>query len=214
MPSASRSLAELDDAGLVGALREGDEAVFARLMQTYNSALLRVAATHVSSRAVAEEVVQETWLAVIRGLERFEGRSSLKTWIFKILTKIASTQGAREHRTVPFCSLDGDDGRPFDADRFFPDDNGRLGGHWRPAPTRWETPADAIVSGEIREVVAGAIEALPASQRAVISLRDVEGWPAADTCAALGLSDGNQRILLHRARTKVRAVLERYYADL
>jgi RNA polymerase sigma-70 factor (ECF subfamily) len=162
-----------------------------------------VAATHVPSRAVAEEVVQETWLAVIRGLDRFEGRSSLKTWIFRILSNIASTRGLRERRTTPFCSLAGDG-----ADQFEPN------GHWRVAPTPWEAPADAAVSAEIRELVWAAIEALPASQRAVVALRDVEGWSAADTCAALGLSDGNMRVLLHRARTRLRAALDRYHADL
>lgn len=185
------------------ALREGDEAAFASLMDAYSSAMLRVAAAHVPSRAVAEEVVQETWLAVIRGLDRFEGRSSLRTWIFAILRNVASTRGGRERRMVPVGSLAGDGGARFEVD-----------GHWRLAPTSWATPDDAAVSAELRERVGAAIEALPPGQRAVVSLRDVEGWSAADTCVALGLSDGNMRVLLHRARTKLRAVLERYHADL
>jgi RNA polymerase sigma-70 factor (ECF subfamily) len=203
MPTASRPLAELDDAALVDALRQGDEAVLARLMDTYDSALLRVATTHTGSRAAAEEVVQETWLAVIRRLDGFEGRSSLKTWIFTILTNIAARRGERERRTVPFCSLAGEDGRAFDPT-----------GHWTAPPRAWDAPADAALSVEVRELLTSAIAALPPTQRAVISLRDVEGWSAADTCAALGLGAANQRALLHRARAKLRTVLERYQADL
>jgi RNA polymerase sigma-70 factor, ECF subfamily len=211
MPSASHSRADLDDAKLVRALQAGDEEAFAGLLDTYNSAMLRVAASHVTSRAVAEEVVQETWLGVIRGLDRFEGRSSLKTWIFKILTNVASTRGAREHRTLPFSSIADGDGRPFDADRFFPDDHERFAGHWALGPTPWETPEESLVSSEAHEVIMSAIQELPPAQRMVIALRDVEGWPAAEICEALGLSDGNQRVLLHRARTQVRAALERYH---
>ena len=193
---------ELDDARVVSALRDGDEAVFAELMQSYESPLLSVAAGHVADRAVAEEVVQETWLAVVRGVHRFEGRSSLRTWIFKILTNIAASRGARESGTLPFSSLDGDDGRLFDPT-----------GHWIAGPRPWDTPEDRLIEGEARDVVLAAIEALSAGQRKVMALRDIEGWPAAETCEALGLSEGHQRVLLHRARTKVRAALDRYRAD-
>jgi RNA polymerase sigma-70 factor (ECF subfamily) len=203
MPTASRPAVDLDDAELVKALREGDEAVFASLMEAYYSALLRVAASHVPSRAVAEEVVQETWLAVLRGIDGFEGRSSLRTWIFRVLTNIASRRGPREHETVPFSSLDGEDGPRFDP-----------AGHWVAGPHPWETPEERTVAGETRDVVLAAIEALPPAQRRVIALRDVEGWPAAETCEALGLGEANQRMLLHRARTKVRAALDRYYRDM
>jgi len=196
---------------LVAALKSGDETAFAGLMDAYNSSLLRVATIYVGSRAVAEEVVQETWLGVVRGLDRFEGRSSLKTWIFKILTNTASTRGARERRCVPFSSLTDDDGSPLDPDRFFGSDHDRYPGHWSVGPTPWETPEEGLLAGETREVILSAIDALPPSQRAVISLRDVEGWSSADVCDALELSEGNQRVLLHRARTKVRCALEGYY---
>ena len=170
---------------------------------------------HVGSRAVAEEVVQETWLAVLRGVDRFEGRSSLKTWMFMILTNIASNRGARERRTVPFSSLaraDGDDARSsVDPDRFFPADHDRWPHHWALGPTRWETPEEGLLTGETRRLILRAIEQLPAAQRAVITLRDIEGWPSHEVCAALCVSEGNQRVLLHRARTRVRTALERYF---
>jgi RNA polymerase sigma-70 factor, ECF subfamily len=200
-----------EDAELVAALRRGDERAFATLMDAYSSSLIRVAMGYVPTRAVAEEVVQETWLGVLQGIDRFEGRSSLKTWIFRILTNTATTRGARERRTVPFCSLTDDDGAPLDPDRFFGADHDRYPGHWELGPTPWETPEEGLLSGEAREVILSAIEELPPAQRAVISLRDVEGWPSAEVCDALELSEGNQRVLLHRARTKVRAALERYH---
>jgi RNA polymerase sigma-70 factor (ECF subfamily) len=204
-----------DDAQLVERLRRGDEGAFRELLSAYSSPLLRVAMTHVGSRAVAEEVVQETWLAVLRGVDRFEGRSSLKTWMFMILTNIASSRGARERRTLPFSSLaqaGGDDARsPVDPDRFFPADHDRWPHHWALGPTRWETPEEGVLTSETRQLVLRAIEQLPAAQRRVITLRDIEGWPSHEVCAALGVSEGNQRVLLHRARTKVRTALERYF---
>jgi RNA polymerase sigma-70 factor, ECF subfamily len=200
-----------DDRELIAGLRRGDERAFATLMDVYSSPLLRVAMSYVPCRAVAEEVVQETWLGVLKGIDRFEGRSSLKTWIFRILTNTAVTRGARERRVVPFASLSGDDGEPFDPDRFFGTDHDRYPGHWEFGPTPWETPEEELLSGEAREVILSAIDQLPPAQRAVISLRDVEGWPSDEVCDALELSEGNQRVLLHRARTKVRAALERYH---
>ena len=200
-----------DDAQLIAALRRGDEEAFAALIDEYGSSLVRVAMSYVPSRTVAEEVVQETWLGVLQGIDRFQERSSLKTWIFRILTNTAMTRGARERRVTPFCSLSGDDGAPFDADRFFGADHDRYPGQWQFGPTPWETPEEELLSGEAREVILSAIEQLPPAQRAVISLRDVEGWPSDEVCDALELSEGNQRVLLHRARTKVRAALERYH---
>jgi RNA polymerase sigma-70 factor, ECF subfamily len=196
---------------LLESLKAGDESAFASLMDQYSSSLLRVAMTYVSSRAVAEEVVQETWLGVIKGIDRFEGRSSLKTWIFRILTNTASTRRQREHRIVPFSSLGGDDGEgTVDADRFFTSGH-RYPGGWYLAPTAWETPEQGLLSGETREVILDAIEELPPAQRAVVTLRDVEGWPAEEVCDALELSEGNQRVLLHRGRSKIRLALENYF---
>ena len=198
------------DSELLAALKRGDESAFRALMDMHSSALLRVATVYVGSRAVAEEVVQETWLGVIRALDRFEGRSSLKTWIFKILTNIASTRAARERRSVPFSSMAGHDeeGGVVDADRFFGPDHDRWPGHWQLGPTRWETPEEGLMAGETRSLILHAIEKLPAAQRTVITLRDIEGWPADEVCAALGVTEGNQRVLLHRARSKLRTAIE------
>jgi len=192
-------------------LRAGDEAAFAELVERYQASMLRVALGFVSSRAVAEEVVQEAWLGVLRGLERFEGRSSLRTWIFRILTNTAKTRGQRESRSVPFSSLaTADDEGAVDADRFLPP------GHdfWASPPARWdELPEGAMLGRETGRVVAGAIELLPASQQAVITLRDLHGWSSEEVCNALELAGTNQRVLLHRARSKVRAALEAHFDD-
>ena len=194
---------------IVAALRAGDEAAFTALVEELGPSLLRVASMFVSSRAVAEEVVQETWLGVLSGIDRFEGRSSLKTWIFRILTNRAKTRGEREGRSVPFSSLGGSDGESdepaVDADRFHAD------GHWSSAPARWsELPEDRLVGKETLALVHDAIDALPETQRTVITLRDVEGWSSEDVRNVLELSESNQRVLLHRARAKVRQALETY----
>ena len=178
------------------------------LVEKYGASLLRVARLYVPTQSAAEEVVADTWLAVVTGLERFEGRSSLKTWLFRILTNKAKTRGVRERRTVPFSSFVGDgdeDETAVDADRFARD------GHWR-APPRG-VPEGRLLAGEARRIVESAIEALPANQRAVITLRDVEGLSAEEACNILGLSETNQRVLLHRARAKVRAAFERYLEE-
>jgi RNA polymerase sigma-70 factor, ECF subfamily len=201
-----------DEQRLIESLKAGDERAFARLLDEYSSALFRVAMAHVGTRSVAEEVVQETWLGVINGIDRFQGRSSLKTWIFRILTNTANTRGQRERRIVPFSALGPADDKPsVDADRFFPPDHARYPDHWALGPTAWETPEEGLLSAETRELILRAIEALPEAQRAVVTLRDVQGWSPEEVCDALQLSDGNQRVLLHRARTKVRAVLESYF---
>jgi RNA polymerase sigma-70 factor (ECF subfamily) len=202
-----------DEQRLIESLKAGDERSFAWLLDEYSSALFRVAMTHVGSRAVAEEVVQETWLGVINGIDRFEGRSSLKTWIFRILTNTASTRGPRERRMVPFSALGpaADEDPAIEPDRFFPPDHARYPDHWSVGPTAWATPEDGLLSGETREVILRAIDDLPEAQRAVVTLRDVEGWSPEEVCKVLRLSDGNQRVLLHRARTKVRAALETYF---
>jgi RNA polymerase sigma-70 factor, ECF subfamily len=206
----------LDDVQVVRALRERDEAAFATLAREHHSSLLRVAQVYVSSRAVAEEVVQETWIGVLNGLERFEGRSSLKTWIFRILTNIAKTRAQREGRTLPFSALQRPDAVPeaaVEPDRFRPPDDPAWPGHWSSPPQEWNAPEERLLGGEIRSVVEQAIEQLPPAQRAVISLRDVEGWPADDVCNALGVTETNQRVLLHRARSKVRRALEEYLSE-
>jgi RNA polymerase sigma-70 factor, ECF subfamily len=203
-----------DEATLLQALRRREEAAFAELISRYSSPLLRVAITYTGNRTVAEEVVQETWLGVLNGLDRFEGRSSLKTWVFKILTNIATTRAARERRTVPFSALaarEAEEGEPsVDADRFLPPDHDRWPGHWALGPTSRVTPEAGLLGAEVRELVLREVDRLPAAQRAVIALRDIEGWPAEDVCDALEVSEGNQRVLLHRARSKVRAALEEY----
>jgi RNA polymerase sigma-70 factor (ECF subfamily) len=203
----------LPDRELIDALRHGDEAAFCSLVDAHSPALLRVAMSYVPSRAVAEEVVQETWIAVMRGIDRFEGRSSLKTWIFTIMTNIASRGGGRERRSAPFSALAREEqGAPsVDADRFLPADHDRYPNHWALGPTRWPTPEEGLLSGETRRVILSAVEALPPAQRAVIALRDIEGWDSEDVSEALAISQGTQRVLLHRARAKVRAELERYF---
>ena len=204
-----------DEQALVTRLRAGDEAAFKELIDTYSASLLGVARLYVDSRSVAEEVVQETWLGVLRGLDRFEQRSSLKTWIFKILTNIASSRGMRERRIVPFSALAKaeaeEEAAAVDPDRFLPADHDRWPHHWALGPTRWETPEEGLLSRETGEQILEAIEALPPVQRAVITLRDVQGWPSSEVCETLGLSEGNQRVLLHRARSKVRGALEQHF---
>jgi RNA polymerase sigma-70 factor, ECF subfamily len=203
------------DRSVVAALRRGDEEAFEELISLYTASLLRVATSYTGSRAVAEEVVQETWVGVLQGLDRFEGRSSLKTWIFKILTNTASTRSARERRSVPFSALAAreseEGGRFVDHERFCPPDHERLPGDWAAGPTPWQGPEEGALNGEARELVLREIEGLPPAQRTVITLRDIEGWPSSEVCDALEVSEGNQRVLLHRARTKVRAALEDYF---
>src|SRR5205085_9182916 len=204
----------VDDAAVIAALRARDERVFAELMRMYNASLLRVAQIYVASRSVAEEVGQDTWIGVLNGIDRFEGRSSLKTWIFRILTNIAKTRGQREGRTLPFSALERPDAVPEPAvgpERFLPPDHERWPGHWSAKPEPW--PEERLLASETRAVVEQAIERLPPAQRAVISLRDVEGWSSEETCNALGVSETNQRVLLHRARSKVRQALEDYLVE-
>jgi len=200
---------DVDDTQLVAALRAGDRQAYEELVERYTPSLLRVAALFTPTRAVAEEVVQDTWLGVLRGIEGFEGRSSLKTWLFRILTNTAKTRGARERRTLPFSALAGaevDAAEPVvDADRFDPQD-----GHWSQPPGQW--PEERLVAAETRDVIRAAIDGLPPAQRAVVSLRDVEGWSSEEVRDALGLTEVNQRVLLHRGRSKVRTALEAYLA--
>jgi RNA polymerase sigma-70 factor (ECF subfamily) len=204
-----------EDAHVVEALRRGDEAAFAALVRRYHASFLRVALVFVPSRAVAEEVVQDTWLGVLTGIGRFESRSSLKTWIFRILANTAKTRGQREGRTLPFSALRNPAGVPEPAvepERFLDQAHPHWPGHWATPPEPWG-PEERLLAKETQAVVAAAIERLPPGQRAVISLRDVEGWDADEVCNALELTETNQRVLLHRARSKVRRALEEYLAQ-
>ena len=198
-----------DEAALVERLRAGDETAFEELIDRYGASMLRVAHMYVRDRAAAEEVVQETWLAVLNGIDRFEGRSSLKTWIFRILSNRAKTRGEREGRSLPFSALSAEAGEPsVDPDRFLGPEDAQPGA-WAAPPRAW--PEEQLLASETLDVVRMAIEALPDAQREVIRLRDVEGWSPEEVAAALEISDGNQRVLLHRARSKVRAALEEYF---
>ncbi|MEY2442735.1 MAG: hypothetical protein QOJ46_2161 [bacterium] len=199
------------DGALVATLRRGDERAFGELVRAHHAALVRLARASVSSDAVAEEVAQETWLAVIEGIDRFEGRSSLKTWIFTILVNKARTRGVRDKRVVPLSSLGGQVGdAAVDPDRFVRDGQ-RWGGHWSQPPAPWtQGPAERLIARETMDVTARAIAQLPPRQRTVITLRDLDGWTPAETCALLDLSEANQRVLLHRARSQVRSALEEH----
>ena len=211
-PNLTVAHADKEEASLVARLRRGDESAFTLLVERNHASLIRLAMCHVADRSIAEEVVQDTWMGLLEGLTRFEGRSSLKTWIFRILTNIAKTRAQRERRTLPFSALSDPEGVPeaaVDPDRFRTGDDPRWPGHWSTPPEPW-APEPRLLAAETREVIERAIEALPGAQRAVISLRDVQGWPAEEVCNALGITETNQRVLLHRARSKVRRALEDY----
>ncbi len=191
------------------ALKAGDEAAFADLLDRYQGPLFRLAMGHLHDRDAAEDAVQETWLQVLAGLDRFEGRSSLKTWIFGILLNVARSRRRRESRLVPFTSLfrrDEPGGGPIvDPDRF------NAAGNWTSLPDNWANlPESRLLSREVLGRVGAAIDELPAKLREVIVLRDVAGLPAGDVVALLGISEVNQRVRLHRARGHVRRVLEDY----
>jgi RNA polymerase sigma-70 factor (ECF subfamily) len=197
---------------LIARLQAGDEAAFRELVMRHDRAMRRLALSYVRTVAAADEVVQETWLAVIRGLGKFERRSSLKTWIFRILVNRAQTRGARDRRVVPFSSLAPEDQDPaVDPERFLPPGH-PVAGYWSTIPNRFfELPEDRLLADEAKGLIAEAIAGLPDRQRRVIELRDVEGWESEEVCESLGLSPENQRVLLHRARSTVRAILEEYF---
>ena len=206
-----------EERSLVDALVAGDERAFVELVRLHGPAMLRVARLYVSSGVVAEEVVQETWLAVLTGIRRFERRSSLKTWLFRILANRAQTRAAAEGRSVPFSALSQKEvaaAEPsVEGDRFRGADE-RFGHHWTSSPERWaDLPEERLLSQETMAVVERAAASLPPAQRAVVTLRDIVGWDSDDVCALLEISAANQRVLLHRARTKLRAALERHLAS-
>ncbi len=208
---------EGDDQALLDALLRGEESAFGLLVDRYYNSMIRLAMLYVQDRTVAEEVVQETWVGVLNGLDRFERRSSLRTWIFRILTNQAKTRGKKEARTVPFSALmpEGDDaeGPSVDPSRFRPPNDPIWPGHWSAtgAPASWEgAPEEQLLSKETRAHIRKALDSLPPAQREIIMLRDVEGWSSEEVCNVLVISETNQRVLLHRARSKTRQALEDY----
>lgn len=208
-----------DDERLLAGLHRRDEDAFRELLERYDPLLRRVARRFVSSDTAAAEAVSDTWVAVVRGIDRFEGRSSLRTWLVRVLTNQAIDRGVRESRQVPTADLDGsssfeDDHGGFAPGAFRPPDAPVWPGHWASPPVDWATlPAERLEGAELLDQVRAAAAALPERQRLVFVLRDVEGWSAAEVADALELTEGNQRLLLHRARGKVRAALDAYLSD-
>jgi RNA polymerase sigma-70 factor (ECF subfamily) len=198
---------------LVAGLRAGDDALFALLVDTWSAGMLRLARGFVSTPDSAAEVVQDAWLGVIEGVDRFAGRSALKTWVYRILVNTAKRRRDREGRTVPWSSLGPEDAGPTVDPGRFQGPGEPYPGHWREFPEPWPSPEQHTLAAETRATVAAAVDRLPARQRAVIVLRDVEGYPSAEVCSILEISAANQRVLLHRARAVVRAELERYFAS-
>jgi RNA polymerase sigma-70 factor (ECF subfamily) len=201
-----------EESELLARLRTGDERAFETLVERHYPTMLAVARHYVKTRAVAEEVVQDAWLGVLNGIDRFEGRSSLRTWILRILVNTAKTRGAREARTVPFASLapEGDE-HAVEPERFRGADD-PFPGHWRAYPGNWQRlPDEALADRETLDVVLATIHQLPPPQRIVITMRDIQGCDSEEVCEALDVSEGNQRVLLHRARSKVRQELESYF---
>jgi len=198
-----------DDEAILRALREGDEQVFSELVDRWSQIMLRLALSRVESRAVAEEVVQDAWLTVLRSLDRYERRSTFRTWVFGIVVNLARSRARAERREVPLPPASA----PSVAQaRFLPRTHPRWPHHWALEPAAWRTPEDELLAGETRKIIIDAIDALPPTQREVIVLRDIEGLPSTDACNILGLKDTHQRVLLQRARSRVRNALERYFA--
>ena len=205
---------EANELELVQALCNRNESAFSSLVDQYHTRLLRLARAYVPSEAVAEEVVQETWVGVLEGIHRFEGRSSLKTWLFQILTNRAKTRGKREKRYVSFSETtpgsDQEDDLALEPERFHT--SGHLTGHWALPPNTWDehTPERLLLSKEGMAQMEQAIHTLPANQRQVMILRDIEGIDSEEICNLLHITQTNQRVLLHRGRSKVRWALNDY----
>jgi RNA polymerase sigma-70 factor, ECF subfamily len=203
-----------DEAALVTALRRGDEAAFAALVERHTPSMLRVAGGYVPNHQIAEEVVQETWIALLKGIDKFEGRSSLRTWLFTIMVNIAKARGIREHRSAEVQVL-AFTGGTVDPARFR-DSGERWAGHWKehevPAPFP-DTPEGSVLGDELVAVTRRELDKLPARQREVVTMRDVLGMAADEVCALLDISVANQRVLLHRGRAAVREVLEDYLKE-
>ena len=206
--------ATADDQRIIAGLRAGDETAFVEMVDRYNGSLVRVAMRYVPSRAVAEEVVQDTWIGVIEGIDRFEGRSTIKTWLYKILIYKARARSERERRTVPLSALATDDSAPSVPTERFRGSDALWAGHWATPPRRWDGDAEErLLASEARSVIDATIAGLPLAQREVITLRDVSQFSSVQVCDLLGVTEANQRVLLHRARSRVRAALETYLDD-
>jgi RNA polymerase sigma-70 factor, ECF subfamily len=202
------------DLAIVERLRAGDETTFMRLVEEHQAAMLRIARMYVSSRAVAEEVVQEAWLGIVKGLDRFEGRSSLRTWMYRIVSNVAKTRGQREGRSIPFSALSGDYHEPAVDPTWFQAATEQFPGGWRAFPDDWRgIPEERLLAHETLTRIASAIDALPPLQAEVIRMRDVLGWTSEEVRNALDLSETNQRVLLHRARSHVRRDLDAYLME-
>ncbi len=212
MGGDSRNAGLPPDDVIVRRLTAGDEAMFAQLLDAWSHGMMRAARAYVATWESAEDVVQDTWLAVLRGIDRFEGRSSLRTWTYGILVNTAKTRGVKESRTVPLASLAPEDSGPtVDPARFRgPDDP--YPGHWKEFPPAWPSVETEIEAREMRTRIEAAIGDLPARQRVVITLRDVDGYSSEEVCGILEISAANQRVLLHRARAAVRGRLEEYFS--
>ncbi|HEX6517649.1 MAG TPA: sigma-70 family RNA polymerase sigma factor [Nocardioidaceae bacterium] len=196
----------------LAALRRGDEGAFLDLVRRLHPSMVHVASSYVSSREVAEEVAQDTWVAVLEQLDRFEGRSSLRTWIFRILTNQAKSRGVRERRSTPFSALAlrREASEPALSPDCFFDAGHRWAGHWAVPVSSWELPEERLLSAELGQVIQQAVDALPRAQRAVVVLRDAQSLSAQETCELLEISEANQRVLLHRGRMRVRASVAEY----
>jgi RNA polymerase sigma-70 factor (ECF subfamily) len=211
MEPTARPLPKSDDDGsLVERLRHRDEAAFNALLSRYHRATVRLAGTFVRSQAVAEEAAQEAWIAVLRGIDGFRGQCSFKGWLFQIVSNTAKRRALREARSIPLSALGADDD---DADEPSVDPgrfhgSGRWEGHWSAPPARWAEPEERLLAGEVRALACKAIEALPPLQRQVITIRDIEGCTSEEACGILGITEANQRVLLHRARSRVRRALD------
>jgi RNA polymerase sigma-70 factor (ECF subfamily) len=212
-PRGSGSTLSAEERALVDRLRSGDEPTFLALVEKSHRAMVRVAMGYVASEAVAEEVVQEAWIGVLQGLDNFEGRCPLRAWMFRILVNCAKMRGGREARSVPFSALESEDaeGERRPVETFRPPDDPRWPGHWAQGPERWTDERLADAEALVR--IKAEIEKLPPNQRQVITLRDIEDWDSTEVCEALGISEANQRVLLHRARTKVRQALAGWAAE-
>jgi RNA polymerase sigma-70 factor, ECF subfamily len=207
-------IATVDESTVIAGLRDGDETVFAQLVDQHTPSMLRVARGYVPSHEIAEEVVQETWIALLKGIDNFEGRSSLRTWLFAVMINIAKARGVRERRDAD-AAIAAYTGGTVDAARF------RTGedpwpGHWRegqePSPFP-DTPEGSVLGDELIDVARGELDKLPERQRIVVTLRDMLGFDSSEVCELLDISVANQRVLLHRGRAAVRAVLEDYLED-